>query len=171
MEMCQEVQKRVWKHFDPDRFREKIGRIDWSEFFNCVNIDILNDIFEEKVIGVLEEEAPMKFIQTRNNFVKWLDEDILQKMKLRDNLREHARNTDDDLDWAAYRKERNDCTKLLKSKKDSFFKNIFEVHCETKNVKGTYNLAKNVMGWASSSQPKMFIIGGRILRKPVELAV
>ena len=46
-----------------------------------------------------------------------MDPEILQTMKTRDLLRETARETDENTDWAAYRKSRNLCTKLLRDKK------------------------------------------------------
>ena len=39
-----------------------------------------------------------------------------------------------------------------------------------KNVRGTYSLAKNIMGWSPASQPRMFLVGGTVLRKPLDLA-
>ena len=47
----QEVQKRKWKNFNPEFFINKIGNIDWGDFYSCENIDILNTICEEKVGG------------------------------------------------------------------------------------------------------------------------
>ena len=58
----------------------------------------------------------------------------------------------------------------MKNKKYIFFKNIFDSHIESKNVKGTYSLVKKVMGWSSVTQPKMFLIEGKLIRKPLELA-
>ena len=74
------------------------------------------------------------------------------------------------LDWKAYKIARNNCTKLLREKKVSYFKNIFDKNLKDKNVKGTYALAKNIMGWSPATQPRMFLVEGIVLRKPLELA-
>ena len=42
----QESHRRVWKFFDPERFRAKIATIDWSAFYQCEDINIINDYFE-----------------------------------------------------------------------------------------------------------------------------
>ena len=65
-----EIKKRIWKNFCPIRFRNKISNIDWSSFYNCQNIDIINDFFEEKVGAALESEAPMKCLQNRKKIFK-----------------------------------------------------------------------------------------------------
>ena len=58
----------------------------------------------------------------------------------------------------------------MQKKKKEFFRKKFEVHCKEKNVKGTYDLAKKLMGWETSSHPTMFVIRGKIYRKPRDLA-
>ena len=169
-ERTQEVRKRTWKNFQPDIFREMIKKIDWENFYECNNIDVINDIFEQKVGGILEKIAPMKKIQLRQKYANWLDSEIKQKMTERDNMREAAKESDNDNDWRNYKQARNHCTKMLQKKKKEFYKKKFENHCSEKNVKGTYDLAKKLMGWGSSTHPTMFLIKGKIFRKPTDLA-
>ena len=121
----QEVKKRHWKSFDPETFRDKIKTIDWGDFYNHDNIDILNSIFEDKVGGILEEMAPMKSFQARKSYSNWMDPETLQKMKDRDLLRDTAKETDLDVDWRAYRTARNQCTKLLCMPKKYNFSQMF----------------------------------------------
>ena len=119
----QEIKKRVWKNFQPEEFRNKISKIEWGNFYNCENIDIVNDTFEQKIGDILNTMAPMKNIQLRQKYANWLDEEISQKMKDRDVLREVARGTDNDQDWISYRNARNECSKILKEKeKNNFLK-------------------------------------------------
>ena len=167
---CQETTKRLWKNFVPQLFKDKIGTLDWSEFYTCQNIDILNAIFVEKVGTILGEMAPMKSFQTRKSYSNWMDSDILEKMKARDNLRDTAKDTNSNEDWCAFKKARNNCTKILREKKTQFFKNNFEKHLQDKNIKATYGLAKNILGWSPASQPRMFLVHGAVLRKPIDLA-
>ena len=86
-----EVRKRVWRNFCPDRFRQKVAELDWTDLYRSEDINIINDIFETKLGGVLETEAPLKYIQGRKNYVNWLDDEMSQKMKTRDQMRKTAR--------------------------------------------------------------------------------
>ena len=90
----QEVIKRHWKSFTPESFRDKIGTLDWKDFYKCDNIDLLNSMFVDKVGGILEEMAPMKSFQTRKSYSNWMDPDTLQHMRDRDTLRDKARESD-----------------------------------------------------------------------------
>ena len=116
-EKTHEVKKRIWKNFHPETFRNRICEIDWENFYECENIDTINDMFENKVRDVLEKIAPMKYIQLRKKHVNWLDDEISQEMRRRDSLRDTAKGTDNDLDWMSYRMARNFCTKLLQNLK------------------------------------------------------
>ena len=60
-----EINKRNRKNFNLERYREKIKNIDWTEFYGCNEINLANSIFEEKIGNILEEEAPLKFVQIR----------------------------------------------------------------------------------------------------------
>ena len=159
-----------WKHFCPERFKLKIASIYWSTFYQSEDIDMLNNFFEEKVGAILETEAPMKFQQGRKKFANLLDNEISQKMKNRDLLKEVARKTDSENDWLEHRKERNLCTKMLRRKKDEHYKSVFEKLEFEKNVKGTYSTAKGLLGWTVSLQPNMLISGGVIFRIPLYMA-
>ena len=115
--------KRDRSKFNLARFKSRIQDIDWSEFFRSRDINILNDIFVQKVGTILEEEAPLKTFQARKNHKNWLTNELKIKMKERDLKREQARTSGDRNTWGEYRKKRNECTKMLKKvKNDSFFR-------------------------------------------------
>ena len=120
-----EVQRRSWKLFDKKRFHDKISNIDWSEFYCCQDINVLNEFFVDKVGGILQSEAPMRFMQMKAKYANWLDDEMLRNMKHRDSVREKARQTGIDEDWTTYRKSRNICSKMLNTKKIVFYSNIF----------------------------------------------
>ena len=148
---CQEVTKRLWKSFVPEQFRDRIGTLDWSDFYTCDNIDLLNSMFVEKVGGVLEEMAPMKSFQTRKSYSNWMDPDILQKMSDRDTLRDTARESNLDADWRAYKNARNRCTKMLREKRSSFSKTLLTNILRTKMSKVHIVLLK--ISWAGVLLP------------------
>ena len=84
--------------------------------------------------------------------------------------REAAKITDNLEDWTHFRRLRNECSKATKRRKNDFFSDIFQSYSETGDVKNTYRTVKNILGWTSSAQPKMFLVAGFFFRKPTELA-
>ena len=65
MAASQEILKRSWKNFSPEKYRQEISKLDWSTFYQTENLDIMNTIFEENVLYALEKVAPMKLTQLR----------------------------------------------------------------------------------------------------------
>ena len=122
----QEILKRSWKDFSPELFRQEISKLDWSSFYQTENLDLMNTIFEENVLSALEKVAPMKLVQLRKNHRNWVDQEVKDLMLTRDSLREHARLSDDQEIWKNYRKTKNQCTKLLKTKKVVYFSELYK---------------------------------------------
>ena len=166
----QEILKRTWKNFDTDRYKLKVKNIDWSSLYNCKDINTANTIFEDKLGKILNEEAPWKCIQTRRNYRNWVTSEDKQNMTQRDQAREVARLTDNQHDWDHYRKLGNACSKTLKNRKDEFFRNKFQSYCDNNDPGGTFRTVRSILGWTTVSQPRMFLVAGRLIRKPGELA-
>ena len=82
-----------------------------------------------------------------------------------DELREIASRTDND-NWANYRLLRNNCTTLLKEKKNTIFLPFMSPTVR----KRTYRTTKKIFGWNCPGQPNCFLIGGQLIIKSMELA-
>ena len=102
-EQAHEISRRDRKNMDLQRYRMKIKHIDWSEFYDSQDINILNDIFVKKIGDILDEEAPLKNHQVRRHLRNWLTDDIKAEMKDRDTSREVARRSGDPVHWRNYR--------------------------------------------------------------------
>ena len=107
------IVKRDRKSFDLRDYNRKICDLDWSGYFESRDIDHINNIFEQNILSVLNIVAPVKFIQSRENFRSWVTAEVKEELKSRNRLRELARRTDIAEDWNVYRSARNKCVKLL----------------------------------------------------------
>ena len=113
-----ETIRRDRKHFSIEKYQEKIKNIDWSDFYCCNEINKLNELFVDKVKGVLDEVAPIKVFQARKNYKNWLSEELKMQMQDRDTKREMARQSGDPTHWRQYRVSRNKCSKNLQKSKN-----------------------------------------------------
>ena len=77
-----------------------------------VDVNLGNSILEEKIVTILDSEAPMHNIQQRTNYCKWLKQSTKERMEERNDLRELARRTQRTEDWDKFRKSRNECTTI-----------------------------------------------------------
>ena len=120
------VRKRVFKKFNKERFDKKFKDTDWTDILSETRVDIANSLLEEKILTILKGEAPMRNIQTRTKYCKWLQTTSKDKMTERNNLRETARRTQLDSDWESFKRCRNECTKLQRQDKDTHMKKSYE---------------------------------------------
>ena len=56
-----------------------------------MNIDIANTLFEDRVAAILESEAPLKVVQQRTKYCKWLTNQTKLLMVDRDFARDVAK--------------------------------------------------------------------------------
>ena len=89
----QTLVRRKWKSFNEARCLRKFKNIDWTELYQERNPDLANSILEDRVVEVLESEAPMGVTQERNKYSCWLDTTTKAKMLERDLAREVARTS------------------------------------------------------------------------------
>ena len=169
-EHSHEITRRDRSKFNFATYKSKIQKIDWKELFESDNIDIINDIFVDKIGTILQEEAPIKNFQIRKNYKNWITVDLKNQMKSRDNKRELAARTGEQIHWEEYRRERNACTKNLSKIKNAHYASIFEKYDRENDSKSIFNTTKKLLKWKTGSSPQNFLIHGKWIRRPVELA-
>ena len=60
------VQTRSWKSIDMDRFRARLGGVDWSPVFVTDNVQRQSDFLIDQITAVLDELAPVRRVRIRN---------------------------------------------------------------------------------------------------------
>ena len=166
----QNVVKRERKNMDVKKYTEDIGNIDWGDFYQSEDIDYLNNYFEEKVLKILDEAAPIKTIQSRRKFRNWISEDLKDKMKERDDLRELARNSRRQEDWESYKVARNRCVKEVEKCKNEHHQKLFTDIEKEKSTKNLYRMAGELLDRKDGTTPQEFLQGGNIIRKTEQMA-
>ena len=165
-----EKEKRIRKNMDPEHFKELVKQADWTELLLSDNIDVMNGILEKVIRDALDEVAPIKTIQTRKNFKNWISQDLKNKMKHRDQLRETARESKRDEDWDAYKTARNAVTKQTKKSKNEHFEKMYDKLADNNDTKGVFGTTKELLGLNNDTSPRSFLVNGQLVRKPKDLA-
>ena len=112
----QEIMKRMRKNMNSLRAQQSMRNVDWLDLFKSNYVNIVNNILETKILEVLDKEAPMKVVQVRRNYRKWVNNDLRGKMKERECLSERC--TGDRDIWKAYSRKINEVTKETKKCKN-----------------------------------------------------
>ena len=164
------VTKRTWKNFKKERFIEKFKNENWTEILNENNVDVANTLLEEKIVKILESEAPMKTTQMRVKYNNWITNETKMEMENRDAARILAKETDKDEDWASFREKRNLCTKLQRHDRTNYYKELFEKMEDENDAKQLFRTTKKLLGNTTVSPPDRFLVNGKVITKQKDLA-
>ena len=134
------------------------------------NIDDAYAIFEEKVQECIEREAPMRIVQPRKNFKEWMNDDTRNIIKERDTAREKARLSQLDADWNNFKVIRNRCTLAIRNRKKKHLAEIYLEIEKNNDSKSLYSKTKSHLGWKSGGPPQSFLIEGKKVSAPQEMA-
>ena len=84
--------------------------------------------------------------------------------------RDLAKLTGNKTHWQEYRRERNSCTKNLKTTKNEHYKNLFKSYDKNNDTRSIYSTAKKLLSLKKGSSPQSFLVEGQLIRRPVDLA-
>ena len=165
-----DTRKRSYKNFDPNIYRQRLERENWSEIFDITNVDLAYNFFESRVVGILDDMCPYKTIQHRKECKTWLSDETKAMMITRDITRERARESNDTEAWKTYRSQRNLVNRLVNHDRSKHYDDIYSRHCENKDVGAIYKAAKNQIGWSKNTSPTSFTIDGKKITDPQDMA-
>ena len=66
------IQKRVFHHFNTADFLKDIAEQNWKEVEDSKELDEAVEMFEKKMVSVLDHNCPVKRVQVRNNYTPWM---------------------------------------------------------------------------------------------------
>ena len=138
----QNTRRRSWKYFDRTRCLQTFTNTDWSDILTQTNVDVAASRLEERITDIMETEAPMKTVQMRTRYLKWISDNTKAEIIRRDITRDIAKVTDSELDWACYRSLRNSCTKLQRKDRAEFLSKTFSRLEKEKDGAKIYSTAK-----------------------------
>ena len=86
------------KHYDPQKFREDLRKIDWESILKQDNVNKMSLDWEKIFLSVSDKHAPFCQRKVRNCHAPYIDKYLRHKMFLRDLQKKcfnASRNTDD----------------------------------------------------------------------------
>ena len=75
----QEVEKRIRRNMDTDWLKNHMKEVDWSELLLYIQLDVINGILEKEIQDAMDTVVPVKVIQVRRNYRKWVNTDQKDK--------------------------------------------------------------------------------------------
>ncbi len=111
------VLMRSMKTFSEEAFILDIKKISWQHVLGNDDPDDALEIFNTLFLQVIGKHAPIRKLTVRNLRSPWLDTELIELVKQRDEAKEAAITSSFLSDWQIYEKLRNYVTALNKKKK------------------------------------------------------
>jgi hypothetical protein len=113
--------------------------------------------------GLLNCLAPMRIVQCRKNYARWVQEEERQLIKERKDAYDEARSTNTNEYWRIYRSINSRVNKELRAAKRKWMFDKLSNNC---NVKEVWATAKEFWNSGAQGPPKALKIGGIVTTKP-----
>ena len=161
---------RSTKSYNKEYFQSLLIDADWNDFFYAENVNEAWLNFKETFTKILDVVAPYKEIRIKQRTKKWINQEILVNIRIRDSLYTKFKKSKKHEDFRAFCFIRNKVQKLCKAAKSEFFNEQIEFH--KNNPKKLWKQFKD-LGYENSvkSDSKMVLkVNGENCHEGVEVA-
>lgn len=117
------IVKRIFKHFNENEYCEEVRNVDWSKILVEDDPDRALEAFTSSIMPIMDKHAPLRRITVRTIAAPWVDLELKEHIKLRNELKAEAITSGNSILWNKYRKLRNYVTKLNRTKKRNYYEN------------------------------------------------
>ncbi len=155
------IRKRSFKWFD-------VINADWSEVFLQTDPDKALCAFNDILMRIADNHAPIKKFTVKNVNTPWLDAELKENLKERDQAKSTAGSSNLKSDWQVYRKLRNFVSEMNKKIKKTHFENVLQK--ASHDCKQLWNKLNYLLKRNSGSTVSYLETGEDFLTKPVDIA-
>lgn len=119
---------RSLKRYDPINFLDMLNKINWMEITNICDVDLAWGQFQTTFLDVLDKIAPQKEIRIKQRSQPWINNDILDKIHLRDKILSEFKKAKLPALFKEYRALRNKVQRMVDEAKKDYFRSKIEEH-------------------------------------------
>ena len=165
------IRKRSYKNFKQEDFLKDLKKVDWTEVYQCDDVDISTSVFTRKFVDVLNVHAPWTIFQQRKHFSPWITETTKDLIASRDQLKKLAEDHVEGGDtlaaaeaWRNFKKARNTVNNRKKFEEHHFKSE--KMISSLDSPANTWRTAKDFMNWENTGgPPSQLSINGRLVTK------
>ena len=111
---------RNYRKYEKKQFQNELREQPWASVLNSNDANIAWSAFKSIFNSLVDKHAPLVERKVRGQDCPWLTNDIRENLKDRDYHLRKARKSNNDVDWAVYRKLRNTVTRKIKWNKANY---------------------------------------------------
>ncbi len=145
------IRIRSLKRYSKEAFDDCLNLKNWSAVLQCNDVDKACFIFKCMFLEAVDNLAPFKVVRVKQRTEPWINDDILEAIRLRNKKYGIFRRNKDDQSWAEYKKVRNEVNRLVVNAKKAYFN---EKIVEYRNDSGKLWNSLKQLGYSSRLKTK-----------------
>lgn len=145
------VTARNYKHYDADEFVDDLLQVPWYENSSIDDVNEKVEHFDANFGSVLDRHAPIKNMKIRYRQCPFLNQEIKDQMKTRDELHKLARVTKLPTDWDNFYLARNKVKNMLRSAEKAHVRG--EIRKNNNNKNSLWKVTRKCLPRTEVSQP------------------
>ena len=159
---------RSMRTFNEARFLSDVSNLCWEGVLEKDDPNVALEIFNSVFLGVIDAHAPIRKQSVRKANSPWLDGELKDLMKQREDAKKAAVTSGYDSDWLIYKKLRNYVVSANKKKKRTYYEN--KINTVGNDKKKMWSVVNDMLGRKPASSPAYIETDGTFLTKPDQIA-
>ena len=106
--------------FDLTKFKADLSQIRWDDVLTDPDPISAFEKWNTKFIAVFDKHAPFKRKRIRHKDSPWMTNEIVCKMRERDQMKKRAKGSGSEKDWMTYKRLKNDVTAIIRQTKKTY---------------------------------------------------
>ncbi len=119
------IEKRNFKNFNEHAYLNDLNNLNWGEVCTHYDPNLMWTEWLNLVMSVINKHAPLKKKRIGKRRSPWITPQVVQKIRIRDYLKQRFDGTRDNNTWVQYKKARNEANNIIKRAKQNYF---YEYH-------------------------------------------
>ena len=151
-----EFRGRSYRNFDKDKFRDKLLKINWAEFYNFTDPTRAWNFLQNQIVAVLDELCPIRSFHIKNYRPDWMTGDLIEQIKDRDYFYKKAKKTGDVDMWNIAKYLRNLTNANIRHAKRDYI--LHELRQNENNAKKFWKIIQSVVPSKSTNTNKDILL-------------
>ena len=163
------IKKRSFKRLQPDKLREDVAEMpELQAILQCGDADAAATLLTAGLTRVLDQMAPVKTIQTKQDYAPHMEEETKQLQSRRNSAQAKAVQTGAQEDWREYRSLRNQTTSSLRRDLANWRRK--KLSSKDNSPSAVWSAVKRILNWEGGGPPSQLFYNGKMLTKPAAVA-
>ena len=125
---------RNFSNYNPNKFCNDLKSFDFSSIYSSSCVHQAWSHLKFILHKLIDKHAPFITKKMKGRLCLWLTADLKKEMNERDKLLRRARNSNNEILWSMYKRQRNRVSDLVKKCKSKYYRNLLNESAKSPDV-------------------------------------